>query len=88
MAFEFETAHATELTHDDWERYRAFQAARDKAALHSWLATSGDVILQPLTHWASCPLCEAEVCRQTVHVQIAWAGRTLVREYLLDAVTP
>lgn len=79
----FEVTKTGELLHDEWRAYRVFQECRDQVALHPWLARGGTVVLEPLSHWATCSVCEREACKQTIKVTITWAGRILVREYAL-----
>ena len=79
----FEAVAAGELTHDEWEAYRLIQAARDIAAVHPWLMSTNAITLAPMAHFATCRHCEAEACRTSVKVTIQWAGRELVREYVL-----
>ncbi len=80
---EFETAQAGELTHAEWEVYRAMGAARDHASKHPWLVGTSSVTTEPLAHFATCRKCEAEASRMSAKVTIEWAGRKLVREYVL-----
>jgi hypothetical protein len=79
----FDTTQAGELNHDEWERYREFMRIRDRAALHPWLDSPQAVTLEPIAHFATCRHCEGEACRMSVKVTIEWAGRKLVREYVL-----
>lgn len=79
----FESCQAGELSHDEWVAYRALQAARDIAALHPWLSSPGAITLEPMGHFATCTACDAEVCRMSAKVIVKWAGRELVREYVL-----
>jgi hypothetical protein len=79
----YETCQAGELTHDEWEVYRLVMTARDEAAKHPWLASTAAVTIEPLAHFATCTACQAEASRMSVKATIKWAGRELVREYLL-----
>lgn len=79
----FESCQAGELTHGEWETYRIFQKHRDIAAAHPWLATVNGVVLEPIAHFATCSVCQAEASRMSVKVTVHWAGRALVREYVL-----
>jgi hypothetical protein len=84
QAILFETCQAGELKHGEWETYRRFQTTRDIAAEHPWLArVARGVLLEPLAHFATCSVCQAEASRMSVKVTIHWAGRELVREYVL-----
>lgn len=78
----FETCQAIELSHDEWKIYRSIGEARDTADRHDWLAP-GSVTIEPLAHFATCSVCQAEAVRMSTKVTVAWAGRRLVREYVL-----
>ncbi len=78
----FETAQAAELSHQEWVAYREVQKARDLAAHHPWL-DSAAVLIEPLMHFATCTVCQGEASRASAKITIHWAGRDLVREYVL-----
>ena len=79
----FEVTQAGELTHDEWVVYKQIGEARDYASRHAWLAGISSVVIEPLAHFATCPACDAESTRMSAKVTIEWAGRKLVREYVL-----
>jgi hypothetical protein len=86
----FETCELDEksLNQYGWETLAEIRAAGEIAKDHHWLVRSsgmscGLIVIEPLTHWASCPSCNAEVSRNSVKVSMVWADRTLTREYAL-----
>lgn len=81
---EFETADVGELAHDEWENLKLITELAGMAQGHEWLSRSdGKVTVQSQSHWATCTTCEAEICRSSAKVSIAWAGRILTREYAI-----
>lgn len=80
----FETTAVGEMNADEWAMFKRMTVAAGHANQHEWLDAAA-VSVQPIAHWLTCDECEAELCKISVKVSIAWAGRTLVREYALDA---
>lgn len=78
----YETTTADELYAGEWDTLRRVRTAATTISGHPWLRRGG-VVVEPLTHWVTCPVCGAEVCRSFAKVTISWATRTLVREYAL-----
>lgn len=81
-AIDFETCAMAELDKEGWQWLKAIESSAEAARKHPYLA-GGTVVVEPLTHWATCRHCQAEIDRSTAKVHIHWAGRTLTREYLL-----
>lgn len=82
-ALEFETCELGEITAEEWEMYKKFTTGQALTNKHHWL-DSGAVRIEPSQHWITCKQCGAETYKISVKVTIRWAGRDLVREYLLD----
>lgn len=82
--FEIETAEVDVLTAAEWDTLRKLQDMARAAEVHPWLVRSGGTVkVEPATTWATCKVCKSEACRSHAKVSIEWAGRTLVREYVL-----
>lgn len=81
---EYEVAELAELGEHEWNNLKKLQAHVDGINDHPWLFRANQkATLSTFTLWATCPHCEAEICRSGAKVSIPWAGRTLVREYVL-----
>ncbi len=78
----FETGEVTELSAAPWEALKKINLAVSRTNQHPWLARGGCASIEIATHWVTC-ICEAEVSRSWAKVTIEWAGRVLVREYVL-----
>lgn len=79
----FETCALDEagLNQYAWDTLAAIAKAAEIARTSSYGTI--DVALEPVTHWATCRSCKAEVSRSSVRVSIIVNGRVLVREYSL-----
>jgi len=71
-----------------WDTLAEIRTAGEIVKDHQWLVRSagtscGIVMIEPLTHWACCSSCKAEISRNSARVSMVWADRTLTREYAL-----
>lgn len=81
---EFEVAETAELDAKEYDRLKQLRGAAEAAQVHPWLVRfETKVRVETSTHWVTCKVCGAELCRTSVKVTIPWAGRQLVREYAL-----
>lgn len=80
-----ESRPPTALTADQWEIHKAIFAAADES-VHTWGAL-GEIFAKPevtlLEHVVRCSRCGKEASRPAARIAVAWAGRTLVRQYAL-----
>lgn len=75
---QFETTEVSELDGSEWA---TLTAIRELAAVaHPW---APEVAVVTMTHWVTCAGCKAESSRSVAKVSMTWAGRILVREYVL-----
>lgn len=80
---DYEHCDLTESTADEWTTIKAVNQVAESLRHHPWLERGGMVTVTTTTHWATCTVCQAEACKSSIKVSIAWAGRVLVREYAL-----
>lgn len=81
---ELEVADVSELTAEQWDRYKNLGAITDALNMHPWMfRQKASATISSFTHWATCLGCGAEVCASGAKVSVPWAGRTLVREFRL-----
>lgn len=81
----FEVLGSCEMNAKEWALLKHLRELADATRLHPWLTcSSGSVKVDMCTHWAECSECYAEEIRHVAKVSITWAGRVLVREYLLS----
>lgn len=81
----FEVLSACEMNAKEWALHKHLRELGDATRLHPWLTCSGGAVkIETCVHWAECTECYAEELRHVAKVSITWAGRVLVREYLLS----
>lgn len=80
----FEVHDVAELGAEQWERLKQILAMVAAVNVHPWLAGPGlAAFASSMSHWLTCPDCQAEEVRSLTKVSIPWAGRVLVREFQL-----
>jgi hypothetical protein len=80
----FATENVRELDKEQWARFSEISALADVLRTHPWIDKGGgrvECVMQ--SHVATCSCCKRESVQSSVSVVIDWAGRTLVREYVL-----
>jgi hypothetical protein len=81
---EYELADVAELEAHQWDRLKTIQAEIRVINGHPWMFhAKQQATVESFTLWATCPRCEVEDCRSYSKVSIPWAGRVLVREFVL-----
>ncbi len=78
------TEDVHELGPEPWKRLKAIHAATLGVRNHPWIIRSlAEISVESRTHVARCAACGASSSRSSTKVSIAWAGRKLVREFVL-----
>ena len=73
---------------DTWNRLGELRHAVNRINVHPWLVKShASATVEVTKHEARCVKCRAVAVRYTARVALPWAGRILVREYLLSDPT-
>lgn len=86
-AISFASQGINDLTHDQWERFKAVQrVVRTTNETHPWCTAKDSTCrlsAKPVAHVATCTACKRQKTCVTCIVSASWAGRELSREYAL-----
>lgn len=84
VADHFEVTDVGDMSAREWEVSRKIIDMVTALNMHPWMLNQGMVAwVDTCAHWLTCPDCKAEQRRAVAKVSVPWAGRTLVREFLL-----
>lgn len=78
-----ETAPIKALTLHQWDQQAAIHRAAAEIRRHPWIQNDASVVVVDTTNTATCRQCHGSARRNVIKVSVAWAGRHLVREYVL-----
>lgn len=78
-----DTAPIKALTLHQWDQQAVIHRAAAEIRRHRWIQNDESVVVVDTTNTATCHQCSGSACRHVIRVSVAWAGRSLVREYVL-----